>query len=47
MKVHGLMLMKSSALGIPWITILRILSVLKVKVVLGKFTIETHCFLLF
>lgn len=41
------MLMKSWTLGIPQITILRISTVLKIKVVLGEFNIESHSFLQF
>lgn len=36
------MLMQSWTSGIPQITILRILTVLKIKVVLGKFTFESQ-----
>lgn len=47
MKECGVILVKSWTLSIPQITIVRILTALKIKVVLGEFNIESHCFLQF
>lgn len=47
MKERGVMLVKSWTLSIPQISILRILTALKIKVVLGEFAVESHCFLQF